>query len=242
MGTISRLVLASAALLVAHGAKAQSLPDTPSQPEPPPVEPVTVAAPAPVVSPLATLNITTDVPGAVVSLDGGMVGLSPLKLEGVLPGVHQVRVEHQGQPAQTRSVTVSGGGVLEVHFPAAAAPAEATLPAVGLGGPSPGTPGVGKAMKDFAWDVLVDTPWVGFLVIPAVGVAVLAAILWTTNPSDLPFNEQVNYNIQDSQWRVLRFASLATALVFGGVSLVVLLLPSTPLGKLSNVVRAASEN
>lgn len=60
--------------------------------------------------------------GAAVTLDGKAVGVTPLRLEGVTPGVHGVVVQAEGRAAVVRSVDTTDGSRGEVN---------ATLPKAG---------------------------------------------------------------------------------------------------------------
>lgn len=235
MATRTPLVLtALSVILAAAGARAQ----TPPEPPTPAADPVTAApAPAPAAAPAArpaVLEVTSDPPGLPVSLDGGLVGVTPLNLDNVAPGPHQVGVEQPGVVAAPRSITLTEGGLAVLHFATAAPPISAASILT-----EPARPSVGSAIKDVGFSILTDTPWVGFVVVAAVATTVVAALLWTTTPGELPFAEQLPSNIGDSQWRVLRFVGLGVAGGLGALALLLLLLPSTPLGKLGAVVDAA---
>jgi hypothetical protein len=86
----------------------------------------------------ATLVLAT-VSGAEVALDGALVGTAAdgrLRLEGVAPGAHQVRVTAPGRGAWRRVVRLAPGAEvhLEAHLPWRARPRETVNPLVWIGG------------------------------------------------------------------------------------------------------------
>lgn len=52
----------------------------------------------------------TEPPGALVSLDGNTLGISPLTLESVVVGEHEVSATMEGRQDTTQSVTISPQG------------------------------------------------------------------------------------------------------------------------------------
>lgn len=59
--------------------------------------------------------ITSDPEGATVYLDGKQVGVTPLELEGIEPGMHQVGVQAPGHALLVREVDTSDGSKGEVR-------------------------------------------------------------------------------------------------------------------------------
>jgi len=77
--------------------------DTPARPMPAP-EPVAPAAPT-----MATLHITSDVPGAQVFIDRKFIGTAPVTAEDVAPGTRQVNVSAPGYEGVAETLEVTPG-------------------------------------------------------------------------------------------------------------------------------------
>lgn len=73
------------------------------------------SAPAPAVSPaeLATLNITSDLPGAEIEIDGVFVGSTPSSAK-VAPGMHKITVKH-GASVWSRDMMAQPSGNVNVN-------------------------------------------------------------------------------------------------------------------------------
>jgi len=61
-----------------------------------------------------SINITADVPGAAVTVDGQERGAAPTRIEGLAPGPHVVELRAPNLPPFTQNVTVQGGQVAAV--------------------------------------------------------------------------------------------------------------------------------
>jgi hypothetical protein len=61
-----------------------------------------------------TLTVTSDPPGASVTVDGQSYGRTPLTLRDLLPGTHSVVVSMPGRQSVTRSVELRAGGAHDV--------------------------------------------------------------------------------------------------------------------------------
>ena len=91
-------------------------PATPEQrPAPAPAAPAPAAAPAE-----GTLHVTSNPPGAAVSVDGQPRGVTPIDVTGLGLGDHAVKVELKGYQPRTENVTLSAGGArAELDLPLA---------------------------------------------------------------------------------------------------------------------------
>jgi hypothetical protein len=64
---------------------------------------------------IGKLNITVDVPGAAVNIDGAPVGLTPLEGSWYIePGQHEVNVSKQGYPGETRQIYALAGVAIPI--------------------------------------------------------------------------------------------------------------------------------
>ncbi len=72
-----------------------------------------------------SINITADVSGAAVTIDGQERGAAPVRVDGLAPGQHVVELRAPGLPPFNQTVTVQGGGVAAVT--AALRPATGTV-------------------------------------------------------------------------------------------------------------------
>jgi hypothetical protein len=88
---------------------------------PPVVAPPPVAPPAPTVG---ALDVTTDPPGASVLVDGTNRGRTPLVIQSLPPGPHDISIV-SGGTSINRKVTVTAGGTATVMASVVAARAEA---------------------------------------------------------------------------------------------------------------------
>jgi TonB family protein len=71
----------------------------------------------------APLRVTSDPPGALITVDGARVGATPLETIPVTPGRHEVRVEMKGYRPQVTSVHARAGRKESIHARLVAAPA-----------------------------------------------------------------------------------------------------------------------
>lgn len=76
---------------------------------------------APKVEPGA-LRVTSETRGAMVYLDEAFVGSTPMRREGIEPGVHGLRVEKEGHLGWTKEVEVPAGATMEIKVPLTALP------------------------------------------------------------------------------------------------------------------------
>jgi hypothetical protein len=72
-----------------------------------------------------SINISSDVSGAAVTIDGQERGTSPVRVDGLAPGQHVVELRAPGLPPFTQTVTVQGAQVASVS--AALRPATGTV-------------------------------------------------------------------------------------------------------------------
>ncbi|MEW5852124.1 MAG: PEGA domain-containing protein [Myxococcota bacterium] len=201
----------------------------------PPAQP-----PQPVAPPVATgiLEVATDVAGAEVLLDDKPVGVTPLRLEAVPAGEHDLAVNLAGREPVRRRVTVQSGGTvrLELAPPALAPP---PLAPVAAEAPPPG-PSAEEAWREVALSVL-NLPWAGLAVGVTFALLLTAAVMFTSTPADLPLFESAGIAIDDQQWRWTAVAALAGGVVTGSVALVLLVVRTTPVEKLVTAVRASTK-
>jgi hypothetical protein len=108
-------------------------------------------------------------------------------------------------------------GSLAVHFSDAATRSEAKT--VFSGDPGPGKRTVNDAVSNLAKAILLETPWLALLVVPAIGAAIVALLTWTTPAGDLPRNDSVGLRVSDTQWGVVRLLALGGALFLGLVAI-----------------------
>ena len=83
---------------------------------------MTGSAPAPAAAAGGRLQVTSDPPGATVSVDGVQRGVAPVSLDGLAAGDHEVVTLHLGR-TQRRTVTVDPGATASLVVASVAAPA-----------------------------------------------------------------------------------------------------------------------
>ncbi len=66
-----------------------------------------------------SLRVTSRSSGARVRLDGQDVGATPLVIDGLRVGAHQIEVQEPGEPTRSRTVRVRAGGTTIVRPPTA---------------------------------------------------------------------------------------------------------------------------
>jgi len=74
-----------------------------------PTPAATPEASVPAAPTMATLNITSDVPGAQVFVDRKFVGVAPVTAEDITPGTHQINVSAPGFDGVAETLTVEAG-------------------------------------------------------------------------------------------------------------------------------------
>lgn len=83
--------------------------EVPAPPPPAPPKPAAAARPTPPAVRPATIRFDSRPPGATIYLDEVRVGVTPLTMNTVAPGTHQVRMEMLGHDTWRTSVTVKDG-------------------------------------------------------------------------------------------------------------------------------------
>lgn len=68
------------------------------------------------------VRVVSETPGAMVYLDEAFVGSTPVRRDGVEPGMHGLRVEKEGHNGWAKEIEVPAGSTLEVKVPLAALP------------------------------------------------------------------------------------------------------------------------
>ena len=71
--------------------------------------PAPAAEPAPVAPTMATLHITSDVPGAQVFIDRKFIGVAPVTAEDIAPGSRQINVSAPGYDGVVETLDVAAG-------------------------------------------------------------------------------------------------------------------------------------
>ena len=89
------------------------------------------------------VRVTSETRGAMVYLDDAFVGSTPVRREGVEPGMHGLRVEKEGHLGWAKDIEVPAGNIMDIKVPLTALPerrrwpaptAAALLVLAGLGG------------------------------------------------------------------------------------------------------------
>lgn len=202
----------------------------PASPVAAPVE--SNAAPPPAARTVGWLDVDSQPQGLPVRVNGIGVGVTPLRHE-VAEGMHTIQVEPPGAAPLVQPVQVAPGVTVMVRMvaPPAFAPAPSLAKEAKAGA-------VGRSLKDLGKAVMFDTPWVGFVVVAAVGAFLVSALLWTSTPKEIPFQEDLPNDITNQQWKTARWVSLVGAASLGTLALVLLLIPATPLGKVGEVLES----
>jgi hypothetical protein len=90
------------------------------------------------IAPKPTLSIVSDPPGAQIKLDGKTVGIAPLQLRNLQPGMHNITFSMPGRAPAVRTVDLRTGGAHEVSV--ALDPDDVTPPPPGPAVARPSTP------------------------------------------------------------------------------------------------------
>ena len=96
-------------------AKAAPAPAAPPAPPPSPAPIKAVSAPAPKAPEKARASISSDPAGADVFIDGVKAGSTPLSLDSIAPGSHQIKVSEDGYDAWTGSLEAQPGKTATVN-------------------------------------------------------------------------------------------------------------------------------
>lgn len=196
------------------------------------------------------LEVFTQPAGARVLLDGELAGVTPLTLERVAVGEHQLRIEPVLGTPVARTVFVSEGATLrlgDAPTPPATASAAASAPPASGGvlpvpglemspvAPAPAKPaskgGLGSATSELVWS-FITLPWAALAAAVAMGALLSAALLLTTTPSEAPFSKNLRLTVSDTVWRAGTITSVVVALVFGAITVALVLFPTGPATKL----------
>jgi hypothetical protein len=183
-----------------------------------------------------TLEVSTDVPGAQVLLDGLAVGATPLKLERVKAGSHLLVVTAGHGASLTRTVSVRDGATTLVDLslpPAGAGLSSEPLPV------SPAGPSVAEAWRGLGMSFL-QLPWAALAVGVTFGLFLTSAVLLTTTPADVPFLEDSTLRVSDGQWRAAAVTAGVLGLAVGGVAVVLLVLRLEPVDRVVDLLRAVT--
>jgi len=178
-----------------------------------------------------SLNIQTDPPGARVTVDGVVAGVTPLQMHHVKAGDHSVAVELASGLVQ-RTVRVDQGVITQLELVAAS-----MAPAPVAETPAQGT---NAAAQEFRASLL-ELPWAGAAVMVTVAFVLAAIVLWSSTPAELPFSKNLPMAIPPIAWQTGQVMALFGAVASGAVSVVLLLLVSTPLARLVSLAQAAVE-
>jgi hypothetical protein len=131
---------------------------------------------------IAEVEVTTDAPGAVVTVDGKEVGRTPLSAPIRLAiGTHRIVAAVPGRPSVEQSVTVAGEERRRLDFaipPAAAAPSLAAVPPAS---PAPVAP---AARNGASGDVQRTLGYVAGAIGIGLGGATVAHYFWNKNRYD----------------------------------------------------------
>lgn len=190
-----------------------------------------------------TLVVVADVAGVKVHLDDVAVGSPPLQLNAVHAGTHTLKLEIPGREPVMRTVDVRPGSsiVLDLLLTAPPLVVSTTTPASSHAAPaSPRKQAHGNPAWTVVRNMLSTAPWAGLAVVAAVSTFLVAAILWTVTPEELPLTDRLP-DITDPQWQAARWTGLAVAALTGGLALAVLLWPAMPFANLLNTVVDGSE-
>jgi hypothetical protein len=94
-----------------------------------------------------SINVTSDIPGASLTIDGQERGTSPTRVDGLAPGPHVVELRSPNLPPFSQTITVQGGQVAAVS--AQLRPATGTIRVV-LTNPNGAVPSNAQVMLDGA--------------------------------------------------------------------------------------------
>ncbi|MBI5495017.1 MAG: PEGA domain-containing protein [Deltaproteobacteria bacterium] len=240
--------LAPVALFLALGTPAlaqegAALPGSEPAPQPaPPAQPAALPAPAepaalPAPAGAGSIEITTDQP-AEAAVDGARAGKTPVRVDGLSPGVHRVTVTREGGAPVVRDVTVVDGQVSRVEILVAGAAPVSGGGSVGGAEPTATAPQASGGSKfsipgrEF-FSTFLEQPW-AWAAVAVCGVALLTtAVLWTTaGPKDLPLvGNFVNVDVPTQAWWALKISALVIAALSGGAALLMFVWPSLPFAK-----------
>jgi len=247
--------------LWAANAHAQAAPFPPEEapaaapvpaPEQPAEQPAAIPAPstdAPSALPQAaapaaygSLEVVTDQPGAEVLIDGARVGRTPLRVDGLSAGQHQVSITREGGAPLVREVTVQDGLTVRMDASVAGGPARPMTGAMNGATPAATAPAGQAPTKSMIpgrefFSGFLEQPW-AWVAAAITGVVMLgAAILWTASaPAQvIPFGlgEQYLGSISgnDPRWLVLKWGTVIAAAVLALITLGLFLWPSLPFSR-----------
>jgi hypothetical protein len=188
-----------------------------------------------------SVEIVTDQPGAEALVDGARVGKTPVRVDGLSPGVHRVQVTREGGAPNTRDVTVLDGQVSRVDIIIAGGPPRADNGSLGNETPqaapaaapqSSGGSKFGLPGREF-FSTFLEQPW-AWVAAGICAVALLAAaLMWTiAGPKDIPLvGNYINVDVPSNVWLAARVTALAVAALFGVGALILFVWPSLPFAK-----------
>jgi hypothetical protein len=160
-------------------------PRAPSRTEPAPASPAPVALPCPAAEPAPpTLRVTSEPGGALVTIDGHNVGITPLHPINLARGSHRVEVALEGHQPLTQDVVVEGETLLAVS-PRLLVSSEESAPTT-------------RAL----WPrLLAPVPVVlaGLLSTALMGVGVAGALLWVASANALVLRS-TGFTFKDSAY------------------------------------------
>lgn len=182
------------------------------------------------------LDIATDSPGADVMVDGARAGVTPLHLEGLTPGDHDVLISRPGSLPWQRMVSIRAGTavLLDVTLPAAAAPS--TAAPTGNQGPA-----ARDAWKDFGASILA-LPWAGLAVGASFAFLLASVVFFTSSPRDIPVIAESAIQVPGPVWTGAGVTALALGLGVGAIALVLLALNLAPFTRLIAAIEASNNS
>ncbi|MEW5854285.1 MAG: PEGA domain-containing protein [Myxococcota bacterium] len=217
-----------------------------AQPTPPPQAqpaPAPTPGPAPTELPPASpsagvgaLEIHSDVPGADVLVDGQPAGKTPVRVDNLTAGPHRVQVTREGGAPLIREVTVQDGLTVRMDVNVGSGPNRQPTGTLGNAAQPPPPPPAKKSSVlpggEF-FSTFVSQPWAWIAGAFALGAALVAAILWSSTPDNLPLGIKIpgNVTVSAEQWRILQFTTVGIAIVAIVVTIGLFIWPSLPFAK-----------
>jgi tetratricopeptide (TPR) repeat protein len=131
---------------------------------------------------IAEVEVRTDVPGAVVSIDGKQIGRTPLAGPVRLAiGTHRIVAAVPGRPSVEQSVTVAGEERRRVEL---AIPAAAAAPSLAPAAPAQAAPAAPATRESGSGDVQRTLGFVAGAIGIGLGGATIAHYFWNKNRYD----------------------------------------------------------
>ncbi|MEW5851933.1 MAG: PEGA domain-containing protein [Myxococcota bacterium] len=170
---------------------------------------------------VGALEVVTRQPGLPVLVDGDLRGRTPVRVDGLSPGLHRVQVGRQGADMVIQEVLIQQGTTVKLE-PALASVVTAPVTApvrTGLDA----LPGKATLLS------MATQPW-AYASAALCGVSLLGAgILWTSTPQKMPVLGRPPVELNNLQFQALRWGALGLVATSAAATVVLFILPALPI-------------